>query len=122
MSCGPAKSHGVRTPFSNGSIASPTHSETIGKGVPPGSWRSPTRRRTHSHHPAPGRCALLGARQLRPPFRLVGEERQLLLQAVGPLAQALHEPRTREYVEIVRRAMSRERLAYDGEPWTLPSD
>jgi F420-dependent oxidoreductase-like protein len=28
--------------------------------------------------------------------------------------------RTREYVEIVRRAMSRERLAYEGEHWTLP--
>ena len=28
--------------------------------------------------------------------------------------------RTREYVEIVRRAMSRERLSYDGEHWTLP--
>ncbi|MGZ0204032.1 LLM class F420-dependent oxidoreductase [Streptomyces sp. RM1] len=28
--------------------------------------------------------------------------------------------RTREYVEIVRRAMSRERLSYEGEHWTLP--
>ncbi|AXK32238.1 LLM class F420-dependent oxidoreductase [Streptomyces armeniacus] len=28
--------------------------------------------------------------------------------------------RTREYVEIVRRAMTRERLAYEGEHWTLP--
>ncbi|MBB0246249.1 LLM class F420-dependent oxidoreductase [Streptomyces alkaliphilus] len=28
--------------------------------------------------------------------------------------------RTREYVEIVRRAMSRERLAFEGEHWTLP--
>ena len=28
--------------------------------------------------------------------------------------------RTREYVEIVRRAMSRERLSYQGEHWTLP--
>lgn len=28
--------------------------------------------------------------------------------------------RTREYVEIVRRAMSRERLTYDGDHWTLP--
>jgi F420-dependent oxidoreductase-like protein len=28
--------------------------------------------------------------------------------------------RTREYVEIVRRAMSRERLTYEGEHWTLP--
>ncbi|MFI6939805.1 LLM class F420-dependent oxidoreductase [Streptomyces sp. NPDC050418] len=28
--------------------------------------------------------------------------------------------RTREYVEIVRKAMSRERLSYDGEHWTLP--
>ncbi|MFC7306767.1 LLM class F420-dependent oxidoreductase [Streptomyces monticola] len=28
--------------------------------------------------------------------------------------------RTREYVEIVRKAMSRERLAYEGEHWTLP--
>ncbi|MEU6538846.1 LLM class F420-dependent oxidoreductase [Streptomyces sp. NPDC047000] len=28
--------------------------------------------------------------------------------------------RTREYVEIVRRAMTRERLTYDGTHWTLP--
>ncbi|MEV8547844.1 LLM class F420-dependent oxidoreductase [Streptomyces sp. NPDC051572] len=28
--------------------------------------------------------------------------------------------RTREYVEIVRKAMTRERLSYDGEHWTLP--
>ncbi|MFD6419820.1 LLM class F420-dependent oxidoreductase [Streptomyces sp. NPDC060194] len=28
--------------------------------------------------------------------------------------------RTREYVEIVRKAMSRERLTYDGDHWTLP--
>lgn len=28
--------------------------------------------------------------------------------------------RTREYVEIVRKAMARERLSYDGEHWTLP--
>src|SRR5213595_1095400 len=28
--------------------------------------------------------------------------------------------RTREYVEIVRKAMSRERLTYEGEHWTLP--
>ncbi|NUS14112.1 MAG: LLM class F420-dependent oxidoreductase [Streptomyces sp.] len=28
--------------------------------------------------------------------------------------------RTREYVEIIRKAMSRERLAYEGEHWTLP--
>lgn len=28
--------------------------------------------------------------------------------------------RTREYVEIVRRAMARERLSYEGEHWTLP--
>ena len=28
--------------------------------------------------------------------------------------------RTREYVEIVRKAMSRERLSHDGEHWTLP--
>ncbi|MEV0849071.1 LLM class F420-dependent oxidoreductase [Streptomyces sp. NPDC049954] len=28
--------------------------------------------------------------------------------------------RTREYVEIVRRAMSRERLSYEGAHWTLP--
>ncbi|WNI14817.1 LLM class F420-dependent oxidoreductase [Actinacidiphila sp. ITFR-21] len=28
--------------------------------------------------------------------------------------------RTREYVEIVRKAMSRERLSYQGEHWTLP--
>ncbi len=28
--------------------------------------------------------------------------------------------RTREYVDIVRRAMSRERLTYEGEHWTLP--
>ncbi|MFJ2817763.1 LLM class F420-dependent oxidoreductase [Streptomyces sp. NPDC091279] len=28
--------------------------------------------------------------------------------------------RTREYVEIVRRAMTRERLSYDGAHWTLP--
>ncbi|MEE4544616.1 LLM class F420-dependent oxidoreductase [Streptomyces sp. V4-01] len=28
--------------------------------------------------------------------------------------------RTREYVEIVRRAMTRERLSYQGEHWTLP--
>lgn len=28
--------------------------------------------------------------------------------------------RTREYVEIVRKAMSRERLTYQGEHWTLP--
>ncbi|WP_031515040.1 LLM class F420-dependent oxidoreductase [Streptomyces sp. NRRL F-5123] len=28
--------------------------------------------------------------------------------------------RTREYVEIVRKAMARERLAYEGEHWTLP--
>ncbi|MER6917398.1 LLM class F420-dependent oxidoreductase [Streptomyces sp. NPDC000594] len=28
--------------------------------------------------------------------------------------------RTREYVEIVRRAMSRERLTHQGEHWTLP--
>ncbi|SFD40055.1 LLM class F420-dependent oxidoreductase [Streptomyces aidingensis] len=28
--------------------------------------------------------------------------------------------RTREYVEIVRRAMSRERLAFEGAHWTLP--
>jgi F420-dependent oxidoreductase-like protein len=28
--------------------------------------------------------------------------------------------RTREYVDIVRRAMSRERLTYQGEHWTLP--
>ncbi|MEU3599696.1 LLM class F420-dependent oxidoreductase [Streptomyces sp. NPDC006798] len=28
--------------------------------------------------------------------------------------------RTREYVEIVRKAMSRERLTHDGEHWTLP--
>ncbi|WP_406107951.1 LLM class F420-dependent oxidoreductase [Streptomyces sp. NBC_01003] len=28
--------------------------------------------------------------------------------------------RTREYVDIVRRAMSRERLSYEGEHWTLP--
>ena len=28
--------------------------------------------------------------------------------------------RTREYVEIVRRALSRERLTYEGEHWTLP--
>ncbi|MFC9674197.1 LLM class F420-dependent oxidoreductase [Streptomyces sp. NPDC056949] len=28
--------------------------------------------------------------------------------------------RTREYVDIVRRAMSRERLLYEGEHWTLP--
>jgi F420-dependent oxidoreductase-like protein len=28
--------------------------------------------------------------------------------------------RTREYVEIVRKAMSRQRLTHDGEHWTLP--
>ncbi|MFI8998023.1 LLM class F420-dependent oxidoreductase [Streptomyces sp. NPDC053542] len=28
--------------------------------------------------------------------------------------------RTREYVEIVRKAMSRERLTYEGQHWTLP--
>ncbi|MBM9509445.1 LLM class F420-dependent oxidoreductase [Actinacidiphila acididurans] len=28
--------------------------------------------------------------------------------------------RTREYVEIVRKAMARERLSYEGEHWTLP--
>ncbi|PBC81497.1 probable F420-dependent oxidoreductase, Rv3520c family [Streptomyces sp. 2224.1] len=28
--------------------------------------------------------------------------------------------RTREYVDIVRKAMSRERLSYQGEHWTLP--
>jgi F420-dependent oxidoreductase-like protein len=28
--------------------------------------------------------------------------------------------RTREYVEIVQRALRREKLAYDGEHWTLP--
>jgi F420-dependent oxidoreductase-like protein len=28
--------------------------------------------------------------------------------------------RTREYVEIVQRALRRERLSYDGEHWTLP--
>ncbi len=28
--------------------------------------------------------------------------------------------RTREYVEIVRKAMTRERLTYEGEHWTLP--
>ncbi|MEV0601506.1 LLM class F420-dependent oxidoreductase [Streptomyces sp. NPDC050315] len=28
--------------------------------------------------------------------------------------------RTREYVEIVRKAMSRERLSYEGQHWTLP--
>ncbi|MYU22798.1 LLM class F420-dependent oxidoreductase [Streptomyces sp. SID8352] len=28
--------------------------------------------------------------------------------------------RTREYVEIVRRAMTRERLSFEGEHWTLP--
>ncbi|MFI1258405.1 LLM class F420-dependent oxidoreductase [Streptomyces netropsis] len=28
--------------------------------------------------------------------------------------------RTREYVEIIRKAMSRERVAHDGEHWTLP--
>ncbi|HEX5565407.1 MAG TPA: LLM class F420-dependent oxidoreductase [Streptomyces sp.] len=28
--------------------------------------------------------------------------------------------RTREYVEIIRKAMSRERLTHDGEHWTLP--
>ncbi|WP_026004599.1 LLM class F420-dependent oxidoreductase [Streptomyces sp. AA1529] len=28
--------------------------------------------------------------------------------------------RTREYVEIIRRAMSRERLSYEGQHWTLP--
>lgn len=28
--------------------------------------------------------------------------------------------RTREYVEIIRRAMTRERLTHDGEHWTLP--
>lgn len=28
--------------------------------------------------------------------------------------------RTREYVDIVRKAMSRERLTHDGEHWTLP--
>ncbi|MFJ8822118.1 LLM class F420-dependent oxidoreductase [Streptomyces sp. NPDC102467] len=28
--------------------------------------------------------------------------------------------RTREYVEIVRKAMSRERVSYDGAHWTLP--
>ncbi|GAA2101969.1 LLM class F420-dependent oxidoreductase [Streptomyces albiaxialis] len=28
--------------------------------------------------------------------------------------------RTREYVEIIRKAMSRERLSYEGEHWTLP--
>src|ERR671911_981709 len=28
--------------------------------------------------------------------------------------------RTREYVDIVRRALTRQRLSYDGEHWTLP--
>jgi F420-dependent oxidoreductase-like protein len=28
--------------------------------------------------------------------------------------------RTREYVEIVRKALSRERLSYEGQQWTLP--
>ncbi|GAA2592164.1 LLM class F420-dependent oxidoreductase [Streptomyces axinellae] len=28
--------------------------------------------------------------------------------------------RTREYVEIIRKAMSRERLSYEGKHWTLP--
>ncbi len=28
--------------------------------------------------------------------------------------------RTREYVEIVRKAMTRERLSYEGQHWTLP--
>jgi F420-dependent oxidoreductase-like protein len=28
--------------------------------------------------------------------------------------------RTREYVEIIRKAMTRERLTYEGEHWTLP--
>ena len=28
--------------------------------------------------------------------------------------------RTREYVEIIRKAMARERLSYEGEHWTLP--
>ena len=28
--------------------------------------------------------------------------------------------RTREYVEIIRKAMTRERLSYEGEHWTLP--
>lgn len=28
--------------------------------------------------------------------------------------------RTREYVEIIRKAMSRERVAHDGDHWTLP--
>lgn len=28
--------------------------------------------------------------------------------------------RTREYVEIIRKAMSRERLSHDGQHWTLP--
>ncbi|WP_320775227.1 LLM class F420-dependent oxidoreductase [Streptomyces sp. CRN 30] len=28
--------------------------------------------------------------------------------------------RTREYVEIIRKAMTRERLSHDGEHWTLP--
>ncbi|BFO20142.1 hypothetical protein SHKM778_65300 [Streptomyces sp. KM77-8] len=28
--------------------------------------------------------------------------------------------RTREYVEIIRKAMTRERLSYDGDHWTLP--
>ncbi len=30
--------------------------------------------------------------------------------------------RTREYIEIVRKAMSGEKLSYDGEFWTLPAD
>src|SRR3954469_5502326 len=29
-------------------------------------------------------------------------------------------PRPREYVEIIRKAMSRERLTHEGENWTLP--
>ena len=40
----------------------------------------------------------------------------------GWYGQAYPRPlaRTREYVEIIRKAMSRERLVHEGEHWTLP--
>jgi F420-dependent oxidoreductase-like protein len=110
--CWAAEAYGSDAPTVLAWVAAQTRSIDIGAGI----LQIPAR--------APAMTAMTAATL----DTLSGGRFRLGLGVSGPQVSegwygvAFDKPlaRTREYVEIVRKAMSRERLTHEGEHWTLP--
>jgi F420-dependent oxidoreductase-like protein len=105
--CWAAEAYGSDAPTVLSWVAAQTERIDVGSGI----FQIPAR--------APAMTAMTAATL----DTLSGGRFRLGLGVSGPqVSEGFDKPlaRTREYVEIVRKAMSRERLSHEGEHWTLP--